>query len=106
MRGSSSNHKRVGWGAGTIVLIVVAMFIASPPVHAAQCDVNHDGVINACDVLWVLNAWVANDPAADVNRDGHVDARDLFMVMFDVRSSRVRQEEINKPQQRVYLRAP
>ena len=44
-------------------------------------DFNRDGAVNTLDVLAFLNAWSAQDPAADCDGNGEIDTRDVLCFL-------------------------
>ena len=56
------------------------------PPTTLLADVNGDGVVNALDVVAVINAvlGVQSSPAADVNNDGAINALDVVFVINQV----------------------
>ena len=65
----------VAWDADYIVNVTVA---------PCDGDINHDGVVNVGDMLFVINFWgpvTPAFPAADINHDGVVNVSDLLVVI-------------------------
>ncbi len=52
-------------------------------IQNADClgDFNEDGAVDTQDVLAFLNAWAANDPAADIDGNGIIDTRDVIAFL-------------------------
>ena len=44
-------------------------------------DATRDGIVNVDDIIAVILAWGSNDPDADIDGNGIVDATDLVLVL-------------------------
>ncbi len=80
------------WRLFCVTILIVTIMSAIVSVSQERSDFTQDGLVDRQDLLQMIELWDEQNPAADVNSDGRLNASDIFIF-----GSNWRQALFNRP---------